>query len=45
MDLTITSFPVLNGLAIIDEVYAKIRDLKTTKKMIIYHQILTIMMS
>lgn len=32
MGLTITSFPVLNGLANIDNVYAKIRDLKTTKK-------------
>ena len=32
MGLIITSFPVLNGLATIDGVYAKIRDLKTTKK-------------
>ena len=32
MGLKVTSFPVLNGLAVIDSVYAKIRDLKTTKK-------------
>lgn len=32
MGLTIASFPVMDGLATIDGVYAKIRDLKTTKK-------------
>lgn len=32
MGLTITSFPIINGVATVDNVYVNIRDIKTTKQ-------------
>lgn len=32
MGLTITSFPIMNGIATVSDVYAHIRDIKTTKQ-------------
>lgn len=32
MGLTITSFPIMNGIATVDNVYVNIRDIKTTKQ-------------
>lgn len=32
MGLTITSFPLMNGVATVDNVYVNIRDIKTTKQ-------------
>ena len=32
MGLTITSFPIMNGVATVNDVYVNIRDIKTTKK-------------
>jgi hypothetical protein len=34
MGLTITSFPIMNGVASVSDVYAHIRDIKTTKQII-----------
>ena len=32
MGLTITSFPIMNGVATVNDVYAHVRDIKTTKQ-------------
>lgn len=34
MGLTITSFPIMNGVATVSDVYAHIRDIKTTKQFV-----------
>jgi hypothetical protein len=32
MGLTVTSFPIINGIATVDNVYINIRDIRTTKQ-------------
>ena len=34
MGLTVNSFPIMRGVAVVDNVYINIRDLKTTKQII-----------
>ena len=34
MGLTVNSFPIMRGVALVDNVYINIRDLKTTKQII-----------
>jgi len=35
MGLTVNSFPIMRGIAVVDNVYINIRDLRTTKQFII----------